>query len=430
MKKAPTDKELADYLKDKSCLVVDTNSVSRTSVLKFLTSSGVHRDRIHMVDSIVEAIKELDSFKPDIVLTEYVVGRHSGIELLEKHLLIQPNRIDASFYILSQSNSMAIAAQVAELEIDGLITKPFTINGLKVTFINGLTHKVNPTKYVSKLENAKTLIREKQHDQAFNLLEECKKQTDEPSNAYFFEGTIFEELSKLVEAQNSFEAGLKTNPEHFRCMNHLFQIYISEKKFEEARSMGSKLFKLYPMSPSQIPNLTRMMIATDKFDEIYSIADKFTKEENIDPLMITYIAAAMAITAKHYQKIDQIDEALKVIARGSTLSNGSAKILRNMSQTCLAMNKVPEAEKLLKLVSEVDQTTDQYLAMDFEIVNATLPCPEIVKRGFDLVKKGHKDPAIFSILIKRATEDKRNEDLISDLRKQAKTLYPSLADQF
>jgi tetratricopeptide (TPR) repeat protein len=429
-KKAPTDKELAEYLKNKSCMVVDGNSVSRTSILNFLTTIGLTRDKIHMIDNVKQAMDVMEVNKVEVVITEYMVGKQSGMELLEKHLQIHPNRVEASFFVLSQSNSMAIAAQMAELEVDGLIVKPFTMNALKETLVIGFTEKINPTQYISQLENAKKLIRQKNTDEALKLINDCKAKTDEPSVAFFFEGTVWEEMQKLVEAKEAYTTALKTNDQHYRSMHHLFQIYINEKNFDDAHKIGKKLLKLFPMSPTQIPNLTRMMIATEKFGEIFDIAEKFAKEENIDPLMVNYIAAALAVTAKHYQKVGKVNDSLKIMNRAAQLANGSAKILRNMSQTCLIMGKAQEAEALLKLVSEAEQGSEQYAIMDFEIAAATLPAGEIVKRGTDLLKKGFKDPALFSLLIKNCVEDKRSESMIDDLKKQAKSLYPSLADQF
>ncbi len=422
-----SDAELAEYMKDKTCLIVDTNSVSRTSIVKFLVSIGANKDRVFVVDNVSEALEQIDRYYPDIIVTENMVGRSSGLDLLNKHLEVKKDRLKGSFFVITQSNSMAVAAEIAELEVDGLITKPFTINGLKVTFINGLAHKINPGQYFTELEKAKMLLREKSFEQALQILKECRTYSKEPSNACYYEGSIFEEMTKMLEAKNSYNDGLKFNPEHFRCMNQLFKIHIQEKNYDEAYSLGSKLFKLFPMSPNKIPDLTRMMIAKEKFQDIYDIAEKFSHEDNLDPQAVSYIAAAMAVTAKHYAKVGNNDEAMRAVNKGAQLSGGAAKILRNMVQTCLSINKPQEAEKLLKMVTESEQNTDQYYAMDFEIANHTLPAGELVKRGLELVKKGHKDPAIYTILISRAIEDKRKDDFISNLKQEAHQLYPTLS---
>lgn len=426
MKKPPDDKDVKLYLSSKSCLIADTNAVSRSSIMKFLHSMGMPSDKIYSVDNYIDAEGTLLKSRPDIIFAEYVIHKNSGLDLVPHHFNEKPNRLDASFFVISSSNSMAIAAQIAELDVDGLITKPYTVNGLKVCFLNGISHKVKPTEYFQNLEKARKLSADKKHEEALELLKSTKTLTEEPSSACYAEGLIFKDIEKMLEAKNSFQEGLGLNPEHYKCLNTLFNIYLEEKNYDQAYTLGSTLYKKFPISPTRIPEMTRLMIASNNFNDIMELAAIFSKEESIDPLMITYIAAALAIAAKHFALLNNREETVKIVKQGSALAQGNVKILRNMANSCLRVNATSDAEKLLKLVSETDQSSEHYLLMDFEINNALLPVTEMIKRGRDLIQKGIIDQTLYEATLKRFVEGKLKQDAIDDLYLKAITHFPNL----
>lgn len=426
MKKQPEEKDVKVYLSSKSALIADTNAVSRSSIMKFLHSMGIATDKIISVDNYHDAAEGLVKYKPDIIFAEYIIQKNSGLELVPMHFNEKPNRLEASIFIISSSNSMAIAAQIAELDVDGLITKPYTGNGLKVCFLNGISHKVKPSEYFKNLEKVRSLVSEKKTDDALALIKETKSLTEEPSSACYVEGTVFKEIEQMLEAKNSFQEGLAFNPEHYKCINTLFKIYLEEKNYDKAYELGSTLYKKFPISPTRIPEMTRLMIASNNFNDIMEIATIFSKEESIDPLMITYIAAALAIAAKHFAILNNKDETLKIVKQGSVLASGNVKILRNMANSLIRVNAGSDAEKLLKLVSETDQTSENYQLMDFEINNALLPPAEIMKRGRDLIQKGVVDQTLFEITIKRCIDGKLKPEMIDDLYHKALSHFPHL----
>lgn len=426
MKKLPEDKDIKTYLSHKSALIADTNAVSRSSIMKFLHSMGMPSDRITSVDNFHDAQEAIQKYNPDIIFAEYVIQKNSGIELVPLHFAEKPNRLEASFYIISNSNSMAIAAQIAELDVDGLITKPYTVNGLKVCFINGIAHKVKPTEYFQNLEKARKLMTEKKSEEALALLGETKLLTTEPSSACYVEGMVFKDIEKMLEAKNSFQEGIAFNPEHYKCLNSLFNIYLEEKNYDQAYELGSTLYKKFPISPTRIPEMTRLMIASNNFNDILELAAIFSKEESIDPLMITYIAAALAIAAKHFAILNNKEETLKVVKQGSTLAAGNVKILRNMANSLIRVKATEEAEKLLKLVSESDQSTENYQLMDFEINNALLPAADVIKRARDLLQKGVVDQTLYEIALTRFLESGFKQDVIEDLYRKAIKHFPHL----
>jgi tetratricopeptide (TPR) repeat protein len=426
----PTDADLTKYLSDKSCLIVDSNAVSRQSILKFMVTSGVNKDKISTVDNFKEAEDAIKKNRPNIVFCEFKITKHLATELLPTHLEMNPNRLDASFFVIADSNSMAIAAEVAENDVEGLIVKPFTMNSLKSSLLNGIKEKINPTPYVQNLEKAKTVYRSKNFEEALAMLEQCKTMSKDPSNACYYEGNVHGEMTNLKMAKDSYYEGLSANPDHFRCLNELFKLSLNEKNYMEAFDHGTKIFKKYPVSPSRIPDLTRIIIASNQFEEIFELAQIFAKEENLDPHMVAYIAAGLAVTAKHYAKVGDEANTAKAVQKGISLSQGSVKILRNMAQSYLLINKPQEAEKLLKQVNEQEQSTEHYLGMDFEISAATLPAGEIIKRGYELVKKGIKDQIIYEILIQKMKEGAAKPEMIEEIQSLAVRTYPELKAKF
>lgn len=428
-RKLPSDSDVKTYMQNKSAVIIDSNAVGRSSIMKFLHSMGMPADRIHSHDNFKDGEETIKKLYPDIVFTEYNIHKQHGTELIPFHLEAKQNRLDGSFFVISSSNSMAVAAQIAELEVDGLIIKPFNINSLKDVFLNGIAHKVTPNEYFVELEKARELARAKSTD-ALEIFKKCKSLSSEPVNACLYEGNLLSELERILEAKESYKEGIGYDAKNFKCLNNLFNLLIKEKKYDEAYDYGLNIFKNFPVSPAKIPELTRLLIGSNHFEQIVELSTAFSKEENIDPILLNYLAAALAIGAKHFARENKSDDATHLITKSVPLSGGNVKILRSLSQTFLLMGKTKEAEGLLRNVCATDQDSDSYKLMDFEISSYVLPASEIIKRGLDLYKRGINDFSFYEILIKKSQESGKIPDYMMDIISKGIKNFPELKELY
>mgnify|MGYP000022268147 CR=1 FL=1 len=123
------------YITNKKILIVDSSSSARTGMFKILNDLGVKTSQIKLCSSFHTAEEEIKASKPEIVLTEYDLGKSCGLELLQSQRLSNPESKKSIFLLITGNTSQSAVARSAEEDIDGYILKPFTPEVLRKTII-------------------------------------------------------------------------------------------------------------------------------------------------------------------------------------------------------------------------------------------------------------------------------------------------------
>ncbi len=129
---------------DKSrILIVDDNALTCEVIQRNLELSGYH---VFSADSVVTAIQILNRQKIDLVITDYKMPKHSGLELI-KH--VRDHLKNTCIIMLTGYGSINSAVAAMKEGADEYITKPFTdrelLDAVEKTIKKQKEKKIDPT---------------------------------------------------------------------------------------------------------------------------------------------------------------------------------------------------------------------------------------------------------------------------------------------
>src|SRR4051794_9289708 len=97
---------LKNYLSTNHILIVDTVSSGRTSLASVLVQLGGNRQKMSLVGTLSDAHAEIKKTKPKIIFTDFTLGSHSGLDLLqEQKAVFEKEKIKDSVFVLVTGNA-------------------------------------------------------------------------------------------------------------------------------------------------------------------------------------------------------------------------------------------------------------------------------------------------------------------------------------
>ena len=146
------------FIQDKSFLIVDINPRVLEFVLSTLESMGVQKKALHASDDFEKARDQIQSLKPQIVLTDYDLDKRCGLGLLDTQRKFSTDSRNSFFILVTGNTSQIAVARAAEEEVDGYVLKPFTGSILREALLKAAASRFEPSEYERMIERAKDHI--------------------------------------------------------------------------------------------------------------------------------------------------------------------------------------------------------------------------------------------------------------------------------
>lgn len=403
---------LKEFLENNDVLIVDKNPSSRNRLLKIIYDLGAKRHMIHTASGMEEAEALLKNKKVGIVLSEYYILGGSGFDLF--NLIRKQNTSQHLCLVLVTSNiSETAVARAAEEDVDSFVIKPYTIQGIRENLASTIFHKVKPSDYFVKINEAKKLIEKQEFDSAIKLLNEAKKLHQEPALALFYIGQA-EYLKRLLdEAVVSYNHGLEINEIHFKCLIGLYELLIQQENFTGAYEVVRKIARYFPANPNRLGEIIRLAIKTNNFEDMGLYYEIYTSLEERAEVLTNYIGAGLFVGGKYYLREAQRAKALAYFDNIAVSCSRFPKFIRAIITLLIENNMASEAERYLLRFPAGTMDSPDYLVSDFLILSRmSLNKAQIVKRGLELYNQKIKDPLTLRILLTTMQEINFNKTII------------------
>ena len=227
---APNEKDLqmfCQFLNENRILIADTSSASRVRLAATLVELGVRSSNLILTGSYEEADEKLKTGKPKpkLVLCDYMLGKRSGLDLLQT-ARSAPSSEDDVFILVTGNTSQSAVARAAEEDVDSFILKPYTLETLKSALVSAVIAKVYPTEYIKLIRKGKDELFGGKLDEAIKTFDDAMKLESNPTLAHFYRGYAQKMKKTLDQAEESFKEGLGLNKIHYKCLIGLFDLLI------------------------------------------------------------------------------------------------------------------------------------------------------------------------------------------------------------
>ncbi len=406
-------------------LVVDKNSGSRNRLLKVMVDLGTKRHMIHTAGNMTEAEQILKDNQIGVVLSDYAVGGGSGFDLFKIVRAASPNNKKLCLILVTSNISQTAVAKAAEEDVDSFIIKPYTLQSINESLIATIAAKIQPSAYILKVEEGKELIAKGDFRGAVTVFETALPMHQRPSLALFYMGQAQYLLAEADQAKSKYNKGLSYNSIHFKCLVGLYEIFMKEKKFEEAYQVVKKVAKYFPANPDRLTQIIRLAIVTKNYEDMESYYNIFTQIEERNSEMTNYIGAGLFVAAKWFMGEGQLPKAFAIFEKIAVSCSQFSKFMRAIITYLVENNQTPEAEKYIARFSAGTLDHEDFIVSDF-LVRSSAPNAEpsiVIKKGMDIYNKNIRDYLFLKLLVE-AMQKQGLEDKTPPIVAEIEKLYP------
>jgi DNA-binding NarL/FixJ family response regulator len=419
----------SQFIASRSVVIVDPNLSSRAGLSKTLVELGARASHVGLASNVTDGHAEIDRRKPNIVICEYDLGKSCGLELLQTLRANNPQSKDWIFLLLTANTSQSAVARAAEEDVDGFVLKPYTIGVLRQTIMKVALAKIQPSDYVKAIEAGKKHLEERNMEEAMKQFDQALALDPKPALAHFYKGQVELMQQAVKEAEGDYQAGLEHNKIHYKCLVGMFDLFMEQKRYAEAYDVVKKISRYFPANPQRMATVLRLAIMNQGFEDIERYYQMFCSLEQRNEELVKYVCAALVVCGKYYLQTNFPSRAHELFQKAAITAAGKTRILREIIQNLCDFDLANMAGEYLKRFPTETQSQNDFLAMQYLVQSKSAPLGVVIEQGRALIKKGHQDPLIYKILIRKSREAKFN-DAAENLVQEAVKTWPERQAEF
>lgn len=417
------------YVADKKILIADVSQSIRSSLSKVLTELGAKPHNVFLASNFNEALEQIRTQAPEIVVSDYNLERHFGLELIPAQREVRPNLEDRLFVLVTGNAAESVVAEAAEEDVDSYILKPFSGASIRYYLVRAGLNKAIPSGYRAELIRGRQQFYSKQYEEALQTFTAAMDLDETPSLACYYMGQSYDKLEKPDHSEQSYKNGLIFNEIHYKCSIALFDFYAVRGRSADAYSVMKKIARHFPISPQRLSKTIELAVRTQNFDDIAHYYSMFSGLDERREELRKCVCAALVVGAMFRLRHGQNAVALDLLQKAASTASGSPAVLREIVQMLVSFNLAEPAAAFLKRFPPETQTESDYLCADFAVLDLTGKIEVIIVRGRKLLRDGVQDPALHRIMIRREAEF-GHLDAAETLLTEASSIWPHEAESF
>jgi CheY-like chemotaxis protein len=129
-------------------LIVDDSLAMQSIIKRSLAKAGYKFNVYKMAEDGVQALKIIESWKPDVVITDWHMPIMNGIELLQE---VKSRKLDLKIGLVTSETNPRLILQAKEAGALFVLHKPFELHELQKTFIPIVQGAIESQKVLSNL---------------------------------------------------------------------------------------------------------------------------------------------------------------------------------------------------------------------------------------------------------------------------------------
>jgi tetratricopeptide (TPR) repeat protein len=422
---------LREFLADQYVLIVNSVGSSRISLASCLAKFGASREKMLLVSSISEARYEIQKVKPRFVFTDYMIGSDPGLDLLqEQRKNYSRDDLKRSIFVLVTSNaSQSAVAQAAEEDVDTFIVRPYSIDLLGKTLARTAIQKMNPGKYLELIERGKEQLFLGKFDEALSIFEDAMLEHEQPTLACFYAGQAeFMKLS-MGGAEQRYEQGLSYNKIHYKCLVGLYDLLMSQKKFEEAYDIVRRISQYFPANPKRLGAVLRLAVMTEHFQDIESYYNIFLKIGERTDELTKSMCSALVVAGKFYLRISRETLALSLFESAAISAAGRTQFINYIVENLVDYKMREDAERFLERLRKLSMASKDFRIARFMVSTLQDDRPASIQMGTTLIEEGIETSGIYEKMIAQLTRE-QNSKLADALLQTAIQKWPERKADF
>ena len=248
--------------------------------------------------------------------------------------------------------------------------------------------------------------------------------------AYCQEGLVRKQMGDPETARMCFGLALKADPQHFRSLLSLYELFIEQKMMKQAYESSVAMSAFYPINPKRIPELIRVCVANEKFTEVLRFHEVIAQLQSADESVVRYVSAGLVVCGRYFLKKGEKDEALKAFKKAELTSKSKPGVVKEIIVALFGAGLVAEAEYYLKRAPKGVSSSDEISFAILEQRSTLGPDSKTFLMAQGLVNKGIKSQRLYEICLRQAKGVRRPGSVIQDILSKACADLPQHAQFF
>lgn len=397
------DQDVANFLNSQGALVVEPSSAFYTVIQSCLTSFGMEGKRILMANTYKDALTILKTEKPKILITEYMIGKHFGLSLIDAHNEIFDSLSRISIMVTKEASDNAVA-EAAEEQLDAFIVKPFSGADFQKRILEVVKRKMYPSDYFQKIREGKELIKNKQTDEAIELFKKIKPMSQKPTLACYYLGECYLSKNDVTAARKEFSEGRTYNDLHYKCLTGEFDCLMQEKKYPEAFKLVELIRSHFPVTSVRLGKFFIAAVYTENFQELAQFYELYTNLDYRPPELVHLVSIALLTAGRFYLRKKNKEEANKYFELTSNVSGRNIDFLEKIIDELIKSQDILGAEKFLKQIKADDLGTAKHVQLNFKVGVYTFSPEAALEMGRKIVTEGKTTPEVTRKVVQLAIE--------------------------
>lgn len=400
----------SEYLSQQYIVVADASSVSRSRLKKNLTDLGAKQDYILSCGSYEEANEFIKKYKPKIVISEYMIGKKSGFDLLRENRLHGSHTEDALFILVTSSGAQSLVAKAAEEDVDAFVIKPYTLDSFKKTISTSALQKLYPSEYQQLINAGKNMMENGEVDAAKSTFYQAITKSNAPTLACFYAGKAEYDSNDAKKAEEDFQEGLGINKIHFKCLVGMYNLLMEKKEFEKSYDIAKKMAKFFPANPERLKTVLKLSIITNNISDIEFFYSLYLEIDERDNKLVEAMSAALIICAKYHFRKKKEEKAIDLMKKAVMTSKNDKKFIKFVVEYLVYYGQWGEIANMMKKFNSSDTTTDEFKICHFFSQCPSMDGVAIIQECQQMIQNNLISPVIHFLLIQKLYRQKRSPE--------------------
>ncbi|MBC7690994.1 MAG: hypothetical protein H7222_04445 [Methylotenera sp.] len=435
---------IRNYLKDKKVLILDSSSLSRSSLGSLLLSLGAKSSQLILVSTLSAALEEFQRGIPAVLISEYSPGSGNTSELFRRQRSLSPvstseTSADTTHLLsllMTGDASGGAVGDAARLDVDLVIVKPYSKDGLRELISQKIEFKLSHSAYSQAIRRTKSHILEGDLASAIEAFQIAR--SIQPATSRFF--TEQAQLGQKVVRTGGSSRSIAFAPsfdssggrkENFQCLTDLYEVLLKQKNYAGAYRAIQKMMPYFSGESEKVSELFRLATVTGNLSDLHQYYPLFLSTQNRSEALIQTVSSAYLCGAKNYSREKKSSLMRDYLAKAVGVANSRTELATPVLRQAIALlvqaGITAEARAYLR---RIPSESSDYLAMEYLIANGDRDSSgQVIDQGWKLLGRGIQDPVIHEILISRLME-RGKRDPAENLAHEAARLWPEQSERF
>ncbi len=229
-------------------LSIGTRLLTKDVMDQYIRTLGPHRT--YYATGMVASRRVIAETVPDIILMEFEYADGTAYRLLQE---IRKNPLAASSFVILavDEDSLALKNIAEEMDVDAILTKPFSAKNLEDQFLAYQKSVVDKTSVSSLVRQAERAFAEKAFSLADKLFRLAIQTGGENARIMAKAGAYYAKVPDYTQAEKHLERAIKIDPQCVVALNELGLLYLKKKEFHQAFDCLTKAQDLSPLNPER-----------------------------------------------------------------------------------------------------------------------------------------------------------------------------------